>query len=100
MQFNVKDWRRYYDKIHRLGRMLKNSKPYMDDEKNWHSAIIDLTEEQQKDLEKQIKHFTRKSDEYLASCDLKSKMPLWKYDNNDTSTWVSSPNFRFSHRIR
>ncbi len=95
MQFSIKEWRRYYDKAHELGKILKEAKPDADG----NPAIAPLSLETRNNLEFEIKNVTDTCNHYMDSCGLKCPKPLWIYDNKDQTTWPSSDLFEYAHLL-
>jgi hypothetical protein len=99
MHFNIAEWRRFYDKIHGLDKTLKNSYWTIDEEKVKHPPLIELSEEAQKAIEKEIEDLIKLSGSYLNICDMPSAPVLWKYNVEDPSTWVSHESFKYQHLV-
>ena len=100
MQFNVNEWRRYYDQIHNLGKMLNDSYPSMDEHRNYVAPTVNLRKDAQLNLEKEIKEWIDRCSKYLDSCGLRPEKPLWKFNIKDPTTHISSPDFAYKHLLR
>ncbi len=99
MQFNVKEWRRKYDKIQALGQILKDSYPSVDKNGNWLQPLHIISHDSSKSIEAEIKELVAKVNIYLDACGLRPEQPLWKYDVKDPTTWASSGKFKYGHLI-
>ncbi len=99
MQFKVKEWRKIYDKVQKIGKRIKDSYPYRDSSGVMHDGIP-LEFNERFEIEQEIKRLTNKSDNYLNACEMKLPEPLWLYDNKDITTWISEPTFRFGYLLR
>jgi len=100
MKFSAKEWRRMYDAVQKMGLMLKNSRPYIDEYNVAHEAVSELSCETQRNLTKEIKRLTDKTRKYLNDCGLRPSEPLWKYDIHDQSTWASDQSFKYHNLIK
>ena len=99
MNFNIKEWLRIYNKVHALGKMLRDSRPTYDALENYIEPKYPLTREYQAKLESDIKTLTERSNRYLDQCGLRMPKPLWHYDNKDPGSWISDPKFRYGHLV-
>lgn len=66
MRFNIKIWRKIYDRIQRLNPEDRDD-----------AALID--------------ELKAKSSKYLDDCGMTMPEPLWKYDPKDQTTWLYIP---------
>lgn len=96
MQFEVSVWKKHYDEIHRIGKMLKESRT----DQYGNPPINPLTHNEQKDLEAEIKFISLRSSNYLDATFMKPNEPLWRFDRYDERTWMSSPKFAFAHLVK
>lgn len=96
----ISEWRKFYDKTQELGWLLKNSRPSTD-ENGWYvEPIINLSKDDQADLEKQIKDLTERCGIYMDSCNMHMPPALWRFHRDDVTTWKSHPSFKFDHLIK
>lgn len=100
MDFKIKDWRRIYDQIHRLGQDLYNSYPHQDENGRWYDPAIVLSKYAQEELKHEIEILIKKNNCYLDACGMKKRKPLWKYIPKDPTTWASDPTFSYGHLIK
>jgi hypothetical protein len=100
MQFNVNEWRMFYDKVKILGQILKDSKPTVDINERIHAPRYTISEEATISLEKEIDKLIKQSSIYLDACGIKHSDPLWKYDKKNPETWASDEKFKFKHLTR
>lgn len=96
MKFSLKDWRRFYDRAHELGKRLKEAKP----DKDGNPPIAPLDIYQRQELENEINATLIKSDRYLKVCGVRNTAPLWIYNPNDKRTWVSHESFAYEHLLK
>jgi hypothetical protein len=99
MQFSIKEWRRSYDKVHVLGRMLRDSHPTYTEEGNYIAPVTELSKDAQLALESEIKSLTQRSSKYLDQCGLRPSKPLWHYDRKNPETHMSAPEFKYGHLL-
>lgn len=95
MQFNLKEWLKIYNRVHALGKELKEGRPDADGI----TAKNPLSMTEQFKLESDIKNLLQRSNSYLDQCKMRMPKPLWHYDNKDPSTWISDPSFKYWHRL-
>ncbi len=95
MQFTITEWRRYYDRVQELSKILKEARPDADG----NPAIAPLSLSTRNNLEFEIKNLTDKCNHYLDACGLKCPQPLWIYNNKDHKTWASHESFAYSHLL-
>ena len=101
MRFKVKEWRKIYDEVHRIGEQLKRGRRSWDREnKCWIASIEPMDEEEQRVCEKWIKQLLYKNKLYLDSCGMIPNKPLWKYNPDDTKTWPSHKDFIYEHLLK
>lgn len=100
MKLDINEWRRQYDNAQVLGKRLKDSRFTQDKKGKWHAPKLELTEEQQKNLEEQITDIIKGCGNYLDACGITRPKPLWIYDEKDKSTWASDPLFAYGHLIK
>lgn len=86
-----------YDKVHTLGRMLRDSRPTYDDAGNYYAPKTALSKDAQLELESQIKSCVQRSNRYLDQCGMRPRKPLWHYDHKNPETHISAPEFKFGH---
>ena len=94
MNFSIKDWRRFYDKINDLGERYKDSLPTL-----YASPKQPMDVYEQEDLLDEIKVLMRRNDAYLDACGMRCPEPLWNYSRIDCRTWASHETFKFEHII-
>jgi hypothetical protein len=93
MQFSIKEWKKYYDRVQQLSRMLRDAMP----DNDGNPALAPLSRETRDNLEIEIKNLTDKTNQYLDACHMKPKEPLWKYNREDPKTWASHESFAYAH---
>lgn len=99
IRFSMGEWRKIYDKAMYLGERLKDSRPTYTEEGDYIAPVALLDKNVQIELEKEIKRLTKKSARYLDHWGYKLTPPLWIYDKEDKSTWISAKNFKYSHLL-
>lgn len=99
MQFNIREWRRIYDKVNGLGKMIKDSYPFVDEHGQNQPAPSPLSRETRNILADEIKALTERSNSYLDACGMKPPAPKWIYNNKDVTTWPSDPSFKYGHLL-
>lgn len=99
MQFNIKDWRKMYDKIHELGRKLRDSRPTSNEYGESVEAVAPLYPWEQTMLEDDIKCLINKCSLYLDTTGNKLPKPLWYYDRKDRRTCASHESFKYGHLL-
>jgi hypothetical protein len=100
MIFNEKEWIKIYMSVRRMGKMLKESRPSLDEHMKSIPALHPIPEEMQRELEKGIKRLLTKSNFILDGCGLTPYKPLWKYSNDDVRTWPSHHLFIYKHLLK
>lgn len=93
MEFNVKEWRKMYNDVHRMGKLLKDAQPKFIGKQEIVPALAPLSKEEQEDLRDAIEYLLNKSRKYLNNCNIRPKKPLWKYKEDDKRTWASNKAF-------
>lgn len=99
MKFSLKEWRRMYDNVHSLGKMLRDSKPTYDEDGNCFPSKTNLSKCAQDGIEIDIRLIIERSKYYLNQSGLRMPRPLWKYDPKDHTTHASSGKFKYQHLI-
>ncbi len=99
MRFSIKEWRKFYDKVHALGQTLHNGRPTYNEFGGYIEPVAELSREAQMALESQIKTLTQRSSRYLDQCGIRPYPRLWKYDSKNPETQMSSPEFKYGHLI-
>ncbi len=99
MQFNVKEWRKIYDKVQFLGQIIKDSNESLDDRGRPLPALYPISKDTRNSIEEEIKWLVIKSNTCLDAAEMRTKKPLWKYDKFDPTTWLSHETFRFMHLL-
>ena len=99
MKFCVTEWRRMYDNVHALGKMLTDARPTYDEKLNYYPPKTNLSKCAQDGLENDIRRQIERSKYYLNQCGLRMPRPLWKYDYKDETTHASSPKFIYQHLL-
>ncbi len=100
MHFNVKKWRRIYDKVQFLGQIIKDANESVDEEGKWVPALYPISRDTKKSIETEIKGLMIECNICLDSGGIRPKPPLWKYNNEDPTTWPSYESFRFNHLLK
>lgn len=85
-------WLRYYREAHAIKSPLK----YDPSKKK---KYLPIDEDIVVNFYKNITAALTKSDAYLESMGLKVRPPLWRFDNDDPTTWPSSPQFAYGHLL-
>ncbi len=88
-----------YDKVHALGKMLKDSKPSSTDDGSYIPPALKLSKDDQNNLENEIRSLTIRSSRYLDQCSMKPNRPLWHYDHKNPETHMSAPEFKYGHLV-
>lgn len=99
MQFNINEWRRIYNRVQHLGKMLKESQPTYDEYKNYIEPIAELNRDTQDAIKSEISLLMRRSDHYLDVSFMTQPKPLWHYIYNDPKTHLSHEAFKYGHLI-
>lgn len=100
MNFSVKEWRKMYDEVHRLGAILKDARPTFTQEQQYIPPKSWLNKEAKDDLECEISMLLKRSDQYLDQCGMKKPAPLWHYDKKNVKTWLSHESFEYLNCIK
>lgn len=100
MEFRIKEWRRIYDRVQGMGKMIKDSYPYIDENNEYHPAVNELSNDTRKSLSVEIKRLTSQSSNYLDMCGIKPSPALWVYDVSDATTWPSDERFKYKQLLR
>lgn len=100
MHFNVKEWRRIYDKVQFLGQILKDANESLDEDRKLLPAIYPISRDSRKSLETEIKGLMIDCNICLDAGGMRSNPPLWKYDKDDPTTWASHKSFKFKHLMK
>ena len=93
MQFSMKEWRKYYDRVQELGKILKEAKP----DEDGNPPLAALSFGMRNNLEFEIKNLMDQCMYYMDCCGVKCPKPLWAYNNKDPRTWYSHKSFAYSH---
>lgn len=96
MDFDISVWRRYYDQVQILGSYLKDSRPDADG----NPPKFTITLEERHKVEGEITELNKLCDGYLDKCKMHPREPLWHYDRNNETTWLSSEKFQYAHLMR
>ena len=99
MKFSMRDWRRMYDKVQELSKMLKDSRPTITEDGKKIPPVIELSEHIQDSLEAEIKLLLTRVGKYLDQCGVHARKPLWEYDRKNSATHASAPDFRYGHLL-
>lgn len=99
MKFSIKEWRRVYDKVHALGKMLRDSRPTYTESGSYIAPVMELSRDTQASLESEIRSLTQRSSKYLDQCGMKPDKPLGHYDRKNPETWASDPSFKYGHLL-
>jgi hypothetical protein len=89
--FDLKIWKSYRKKATDIGE-------YIDNNKDKYGNII-LTKKELKQALDEISVILRKSSNYMDKCGLIMPKSKWRYLEKDTSTHVSSPDFKYKHLL-
>lgn len=100
MESNIREWRRCYDAVHRMGNILKDSYPSRDERGSFIPPKSPLSRDMQIKIEKGIERHLRKSSLILNASGLLPHKSLWIYDRNDKKTWASHNSFIYDHLFR
>jgi hypothetical protein len=92
----MREWRRMYNNVHRLGKILKNSRPDYDGNPALHALSISS----QLNVEAEIKDCLNKTSNYLDGCGLTLSKTRWNYEPKDPTTWISHDSFEFDHLVK
>lgn len=93
MQFSINEWKRVYNKVHALGKQLKEARVDYDG----NPAINPLPFHTQREIENDIQNLTNKSNRYLDACNIRYPIELWAYNRQDKTTWASHSSFKYAH---
>lgn len=93
MEFNIKIWKKYYDRVQQLGNMLKDGRP----DNDGNPPVSPLSLDDRNSIEFEIKDLTDKSNHYLDRCGMKCPEPTWIYNHADPKTWASHESFAYGH---
>lgn len=93
MQFNIKEWRRIYDRVHHLGKKFKDSFPDFDG----NPPVAPLDRHEQDQIQTEMSLLTNRSNRYLDATRMRFPAPLWHYNRKDPKTWASHESFKFGH---
>lgn len=88
-----------YDKVHALGKMLRDSRPTYTDKGDYIAPATELSKSCQSELESQIQSLMQRSNKYLDQCGLRMPKPLWHYDRKDPKTWPWHESFKYGHLL-
>ena len=95
MEFCIKEWRKYYDSVHKLGKMINDSQT-----DQWgNPPVHKLSRAVKVSLELEMALLMAKSDKYLDLCNFKPKPYPWIYHKEDTRTMASHEDFAYGHLI-
>lgn len=100
MEFSLREWRRIYDRVNELGKMLRDSRPTYTELGSYIAPVIELSKDLQTKIESDIKTLTQKSSKYLDQCGIRPDKPLWHYDHKNPETHASAPEFKYGHLLR
>jgi hypothetical protein len=93
MQFNVKDWRRFYDRVKVLGKHYQDSQHAYDGT----PPVRPISLETKIQLKQEIDDLIEKCKRYLDACNMRPGAPLWHYNLKDKRTWASHESFAYAH---
>lgn len=99
MKFDMSEWIKFYNNVHLLGRVLRDSQETILEDGGVTPPIHELSKDAQLNLRKQIKTLLKKSSEYLDSCKFYPRVSLWYHDKYDPSTWASHESFKFKNLL-
>ena len=86
-------WLKYYNEA----RAIKSPVQYTQDDKK--KKRLPMAEGVFESFIIQITAALAKSSAYLDARGISMPKPLWKYDPDDPTTWVSSPHFAYGHLL-
>ncbi len=90
MSFDINVWRRYYNKVQKLGGYLKECAdlPRL------------ISPEERLSIENEIIELLKMCAAYLDHSSNKMPPPLWAYNNKDQTTWPSEETFAYHHCLK
>jgi hypothetical protein len=101
MDFCIDEWRKMYDKINQVGKLINDSTPRYDKfTKETIYQKINLTNEKKFKLRHEMEVLTKKVARYLSTTNMFPNPPLWHYDIHNERTWLSSSQFEYKHLVR
>lgn len=83
------DWLRYYRRAHSIKSPASYSKKKKEK----------IPKEEFEDFIQEVTAITKASSRYLNSKGHYMAKPLWVYDEDDETTWASSPKFAYRHLL-
>lgn len=89
MAFQIKEWLSIYNRVHALGRYINETDPSKEDRPKEKR----LPDDEWNALHKDMKKLINLSRTYLNRNGMRLPPPLWVYDPDDETTWVSSEKF-------
>lgn len=100
MKFDMREWLRFYNKIHALGETLHDGRPTYTDKGDYIVPVAKLPKHELDELEFEIKTLSEKCNRYLDQCGMRKPKPLWYYDRKNKQTWASDPSFKYGHLVQ
>lgn len=77
MKFDIKEWKKIYNLVQKLGKQLCDARPTLTEIGGYIAPKMELPKKEQDSLERRIKILTHKSDNYLDSCALNTSPPRY-----------------------
>lgn len=89
--FDIKVWNQYREKASKISERIGNCR-------DQYGNIV-LPKKELKLLIDEISAILKQSSNYMDKNGFRMPKPLWKYDEKDTTTHASSPDFKYGHLI-
>ena len=99
MKFDIREWRKMYDKAHQIGELLHDARPTYTEKGDYIPPVTLVSKDIQEGWEWDIENTVKKSARYLDHCGLKMPKPKWYYDRKDPKTWASHESFKYGHLL-
>jgi hypothetical protein len=100
MKFDINVWLSYRKQARIIADYIQAHKEiFYDFHGNFKKCKLNM---EKYELEYNIKKITlilKECSEYLDRCGMNIPKSLWKYDNDDPTTWVSSKHFAYEHLL-
>lgn len=100
MKFKVKEWRKMYDQVQELGKLIKASTGHYDKEGHYVEPEMIISNEYRKEVLGEIESLLQRNNRYLTQCGLRRPRPLWQYYVDKPETHASSKKFKYAHLIQ
>lgn len=99
MQFSVKEWRYFYDKVQELSNILRDSKSALDEKGDVIPPKNVISNKECRMIENRIEALLQRCSQYLDQCGMLIRPPLWRYDPKNPETHSSSTKFKYGHLL-